>query len=184
MACRPGLTNVGSVNRLNSSACWSVFIANYQQQDSGRPFAVGDVVEWPVVLIDGRRSRWPPELLTHAQVRLSPCDSGTVVDRYTATSAGMRALWRGATPTGSDFEIDGALEVDFLSPPHVYLSGQVERIRLVSQRHQADARGVLMSTWAGWQGKDLQKSPPRFSSLPYEPEYISETGLLVTLRPD
>jgi hypothetical protein len=153
---------------------WPVFIPWFQHGDSGRPFTTGQTVEWPVVFVGGEA--WPDEMTTRQSVRLSASGPGAAV----AESGAMRASWRDVLRSDIEVEIRGLLIVDYLKPPFVYSRGQVERIRLVSQRQRVNSDGAIEGTWEGWQATDLEASVPRFRSRPGV-DHMSETGLLVTL---
>lgn len=91
---------------------WPVFIDSWQQQSGGRPFAIGDEVEWTVVLIDGRKHGWPDELLVNARVELQQHPERPSMPGSVAVSGGVQAWWPGSQPAGSVLKLRGALIED------------------------------------------------------------------------
>lgn len=173
-----------------------MFIESWQQQSGGRPFAIGDAVEWTVVLIDGREHGWPDELLVNARVELQQHPERPSMPGSVAVSGGVQAWWPGSQSAGSVLELRGALIEDHHSLGLVYTRGTVKRIQVVTQRYEPRADGVLLATWDGWHARDVDFSPASFrADRQLAPESFgngwysarvksAETGLLVALEPD
>ncbi len=190
----PGAKTAGSAYGRDVSV-WPVFIDSWQQQSGGRPFAVGDEVEWTVVLVDGREHGWPDELLVDARVELQQHPERLPRPGSIAVSGGVQAWWEGSEPAGTVLELRGALVEDHHSLGLVYSRGTVRRIQVVTQCYEPSPNGALMATWDGWQARDVDFSPPLFRrDVQLLPERrdgwhagiveSAETGLLVSLEAD
>lgn len=122
-----------------------MFIEFWQQECCGAPFAVGDAVEWTVVLIDGREHGWPDGLLIDAQVQLHEHPDRLPEPGSVAVSGGVQAWWEGSEPPGSVVELCGVLCEDHHARGFVYTRGTVPRIQVVTQRYEPRPDGVLLA---------------------------------------
>ena len=49
-------------------AIWPVYLWRFMHEDVGRLFAIGAVVSWDVLLVDGGAERWPDDVLIDTQL--------------------------------------------------------------------------------------------------------------------
>jgi len=174
---------------------WPVFVANWQQESGGQPFAVGDAITWPLVLMDGRREGWPEDLLVDARFALSAYPEWSPWPVSIATAGQLSASWDGPEPLGSELELYALLLAELHSRPAVETSGTVNRIRVLTQRFERQPDGVFFASWHDWTIEDLDRAPEWFdreddvgpkikkgfnSAVPIR----EQTGLLVDLDTD
>lgn len=80
-------------------AIWPVYLWRVMYEDTGRLFAIGAVVSWDVLLVDGGAEGWPDDVLIDTQVviekRPTFAHSGSL-----ATTPQLSACWGAKSPSG------------------------------------------------------------------------------------
>ena len=76
---------------------WPVFLPIEMYQDHGNQFAVGGVIAWEVLLVDGEQQDWPTDRLMDSTVRIIPRPAWAVRGSLADTGA-MRVCWVAPSP--------------------------------------------------------------------------------------
>lgn len=159
---------------------WRVFVVREMYEDMGRLFALGDVVSWDVILVDGGAAGWPSDVLIDATVRIEQRPESAVRERL-ARTPDLALCWRGEDPVGSGFQIQAGMVADCWNPPfRSAVSGVVRRIEVVTRDTAQGERGVWSPT-GPWVRRDVGQSP-RWLARWDNPAAIREDGLLVALE--
>lgn len=164
---------------------WPVVVQGWQQECCGDPFAVGDRVEWTLLVLDERATPVPDELLVdvRATVEGEVADEG-VSALHVVTSDGLSAAWKGPLPPEGGLEVRALLqqehhgEVPEGVPP---TRGIVRRIRLITEAFEQRAERTWRPTGAIDALRDVPESPDSFGS-DFEQSGLSQTGMLVDLE--
>jgi hypothetical protein len=164
---------------------WPVYLWAAMQEDAPMLFEVGDVVTWPVGLIDAgaRDSGWPTGVPVRTMVALQP-GPNPKRGRWAVTPA-FSAYWRGEEPVGSEFEIGAGLLADFFHPPISYITGAVRRIEIASSRTRCpkDEDLAAGSPNGAWDLREVRVAPLTFDhNRGGEPGGCDEHGVLVHLE--
>ena len=159
-------------------AIWPVFLWRAMHEDMGRLFAIGAVVSWDVLLVDGRAEGWPDDVLVDTQV--------VIEERPTFARHGslgrtpeLSACWSGEEPVGSQLRIRAGLVADLFNPPFLSsVTGVVQRIQIVTSRMTADTHGMWNPS-GDWQLADVNESPRWLAPIGRTPAAEREVGFLV-----
>lgn len=164
---------------------WPVYVDGWQLQCCGSPFAVGDNVEWTLMLSSDRTL--PSKLVVEFSGTVEHAASDEDLSGYVVGSGELHAWVEGAQAE-REFEARGALREDHHGgipggvPP---TRGTVRRIQMVTRPYvRADER-----MWIPKSGevelRDLSQSPGEFRDAETLPELREiQTGLLVSLDVD
>ncbi len=166
---------------------WPVYLADVMQEDSPRLFEIGDIVTWPVRLIDTSMpgSGWPENVpvQTAVSLRAGPYPGGR---GRLALTPEFSVCWRGDEPIGSEFQIEAGLIADFFNPPFTtYVTGTVRRIAITSSPYVWRDHGTRSAWYPGgpWDLQDVRVAPLSFDHNYAEgPSARREHGLLVHLE--
>jgi hypothetical protein len=147
-------------------------------EDTGRQFAIGAVMSWDVLLIDGRAEGWPDDVLIDTQVVI---EERPTFARHgsLARTPQLSACWSGEEPVGSQLRIRAGLRADLFNPPFLStVTGVVQRIQIVTRRMSADTHGMWNPS-GDWQLADVPESPRWLAPIGREPAAEQEVGFLV-----
>ena len=146
-----------------------MFLPIAMYQDHGNRFAVGDVIAWEVLLVDGRHQGWPAERLVKTTARIVARPAWATRGSLADTGA-MQVCWRGPEPVESVLVLDAGLIVDFWNPPiPTTVLATIHHIEVVSQRATLHRSGVWMPTGA-WRLTPVQRTPPLKGLHPDDPD--------------
>lgn len=161
-------------------AIWPVFLCRFMHEDMGRLFAIGAVVSWDVLLVDGEREGWPDDVLMDTQAVIE--ERPTFARRGSlARAPQLAACWSGDEPVGSRLRIRAGLRADLFNPPFLTpVTGVVQRIQIVTMRMRADKRRVWIPS-GDWQLADVRESPRWLAPTGRDPSAEQEVGFLVGL---
>jgi hypothetical protein len=161
-------------------AIWPVFLWRAMHEDMGRLFAIGAVVSWDVLLVDGRAEGWPDDVLVDTQVAIEPRPTFARHGSLGRTPQ-LSACWSGDEPVGSELRIRAGLRADLFNPPFLStVTGVVRRIQIVTRRMTADTQG-MWSPSGDWQRADVRESPRWLAPIGRTPAAEREVGFLVAL---
>ena len=161
-------------------AIWPVFLWRAMHEDMGRLFAIGAVVSWDVLLIDGRAEGWPDDVLIDTQVVI---EERPTFARHgsLARTPELSACWSGEEPVGSQLHIRAGLVADLFNPPFLStVTGVVQRIQIVARRMTADTH-EMWNPSGDWQLADVRESPRWLAPIGRRPSAEREVGFLVAL---
>jgi hypothetical protein len=164
---------------------WPVYLPDVMQQDTPMLFELGDIVSWPVCLIDAGapRSGWPDDASVSTVVSLQ---AGPYPSRRLAVTPEFAVSWSGEEPLGSQLRIAAALEADFFNPPfRTYLTGVVCQIAIASSPSAfgQDDHGGRWIPDGVWDLRKVRVAPLAFEHDDRgEPSGRREHGLLVHLE--
>ena len=161
-------------------AIWPVYLWRFMHEDTGRLFAIGAVVSWDVLLVDGGAEGWPDDVLVDTQVVIE--ERPTFARRGSlARTPQLSACWGGEEPLGSHLRIRAGLQADLFNPPFLSaVTGVVRRIQIVTRRMTADKRGVWIPS-GEWRLADVRESPRWLAPTGRDPSAEQEVGFLVGL---
>ena len=147
-------------------------------EDMGRPFAIGLVVSWDVLLVDAGAEGWPDDVLidTHVVIEERPtfARGGSL-----ARTPQLSACRSGEQPVGSHLRIRAGLRADLFNLPFLStVTGVVQRIQIVTRRMSADRRGVWIPS-GEWRLADMRESPRWLAPTGRDPSAAQEVGFLV-----
>jgi hypothetical protein len=161
-------------------AIWPVFLWRVMHEDTGRLFAIGSVVSWDVLLVDGRAEGLPDDVLIDTQVVI---EERPTFARHgsLARTRQLSACWSGDEPVGSQLRIRAGLRADLFNPPFLStVTGVVQRIQIVTRRMTADKYGMWNPS-GDWQLADVRESPRWLAPIGREPAAEQDIGFLVGL---
>jgi hypothetical protein len=155
-----------------------VYLTREMYIDRGERFAVGDVVAWDVILVDGVSEGWPPDRLVDTRIRIEAHPSWAVRGAL-AVAPELSACWRGHEPVGSVRPIKAGLVADFFNPPfYSTINAEIRGIEVVARRSAMDATGVWQSS-GPWRLSDVPQTPGRLTHTPPDsPGADQDDGLL------
>jgi hypothetical protein len=160
---------------------WPVFLAIEMFQDHRNQFAVGDVIAWEVLLVDGEQQDWPTERLVDSTARIIPRPAWAVRGSLADTGA-MRVCWGGPEPAGSVMALKAGLVADFWNPPiPTTILATIRRIEVVRQTAALSLSGVWMPTGT-WSLKPVERTPPLRGVNPNDSGAEHDAGLLFTVE--
>jgi hypothetical protein len=149
-------------------------------EDMGQLFAVGEVVSWDVILIDGEEG-WPGDVLVDSPVRIEQRPEFAMSGSL-ARTPDLALCWRGDEQVGSEFRIRAALRAEFLNPPfRSAVTGVVRRIEIVTRHMTQDEHG-LWNPAGEWSRRDVQQSPRWLAPTGRNPADVREDGFLIALE--
>jgi hypothetical protein len=162
---------------------WPVYVEGWQLECCGAPFAVGDEVEWTLMLTPD--PSLPAELLVDFSGNVEQTASDEKRSGCIVRSGELRAWVEGTGVTDHDFHMRGLLveEHHGATPDGVpFTRGAVRRIQMVTRPYiPAGERGWIPKP-AEAELRDLPQSPPGFTDEETLPELRRiQTGLLVSL---
>jgi hypothetical protein len=153
---------------------WPVWIDDWQYMSAGPRFAVGDSVEWALLLEDGSDQDVPSERLVTASLRIRHRQVVTPARQWVApaheelavVAGGARMLYRapayGAPAASSDaFEFTGLLYEDHHGASSEISCGIVRDIEIVTRRFRYDEGVSQRRIVTGWQTRHVEHSPGR-----------------------
>jgi hypothetical protein len=170
---------------------WPVIVDQWQQDCCGEPFAVGDDVEWPLMVLDHERAAVPDDL--HADLRATV---ETVETRYgglalrLVTPDGVSAAWSGEATDGETVQLRAVLVQERHGgvPDEIPVThGTVRRIRVMTSVYERRGRVAWVPTGERPELHDLSEIPSDvFSPDPPGPAdpvgtWRAQTGILVDL---
>ncbi len=162
-------------------AVWPVYLWRRMHEDMGGLFAVGDVVSWDVILIDGEAEGWPSDVLVDTSVVIEERPEFALRGSLARTPQ-LSACWEGDAPVGSEFRIRAGLRADLLNPPFPStVTGVVQRIQIVT-RPMTQHEGGLRNRAGEWHRADVRKSPRWLARPGDDPAAEQEDGFLVGLE--
>jgi Family of unknown function (DUF6578) len=167
-------------------AVWPVFVEHWQHECCGAPFAIGQTVEWTLVVDDPAGGLIPEDLLVDfgAAVAGEFAEDGTEPALHVVTDDGLNAAWHGARPESGRLLVRGSLREEHHGGVPEGLPatrGTVQRIRLVSQSYEERSERNWYPTGEITALRDLVEVPDMFRK-DLERTGISETGVLVDLE--
>jgi hypothetical protein len=138
------------------------------QEDEPILFAVGDVVSWPVVMVDVEASDldWPVEIPVETAIMLQPGPYAVTRD--------LTARWDGyeMLPLNSEFRVRAALLADFFNAPgKAYVTGVVRKLAVVAsalywqERDTILPDGMPSASWmptSDWHLREVALAPRWF----------------------
>jgi len=150
-------------------------------QDHGNQFAVGDVIAWEVLLVDGEQQDWPTERLVDSTARIIPRPAWAVRGALADTGA-VRVCWCGPEPVGSVLVLKAGLVADFWNPPiPTTILATIHRIEVVRQKAALSLSGVWMPTGT-WSLTPVERTPPLRGVNTHDPGAEHDVGLLLTVE--
>jgi hypothetical protein len=160
---------------------WPVFLPIEMYQDHGNRFAVGDVIAWDVLLVDGERQGWPAERLVDSTARIIPRPVWAIRGSLADTGV-VRVCWGGPEPAGSVVVLKAGLVADFWNPPiPTTIHAAIHRIEVVRQSTKLNMSGVWMPT-GEWRLTPVQRTPSLRGVNPNDPGAEHDVGLLFTVE--
>jgi hypothetical protein len=161
---------------------WPVFLESVVQEDHVRLFEVGDVVTWPVMLVDAAADRgWPARVGVETTVTVTVDGSGRRKWARTASGLSVRTQLPGSM--GASFSARAALASEIQTSALMsFVTGTVRKIELASvpAPDLGDA-GMLLFSDEQWTLTETPVAPVTFRHpLRHEFETWDE-GILVHL---
>ena len=173
-------------NSAAQTRLWPVYLADAMQQDAPMLFEVGDVVTWPMRLVDtsGPDSGWPEGVAVTTPVRLEaglyPGGRGRL-----AVTPEFSVCWSGDEPVGTELQLTAALVADFFNPPFTtHITGLVRQITIASCPYKWSQRG-RHGAWypdGTWDLQSVRVAPLGFVHDLEAPGARREHGLLIRLE--
>ncbi|SBT93621.1 hypothetical protein GA0115233_106740 [Streptomyces sp. DI166] len=170
---------------------WKVFYEDWQMECCGTPFAVGDEVSWPLLLIesgdwDDEVSKVVGEVAQVNGVRVLNDDSGLTVALHEDSVDQVAPEDLGEEKPGDRIRLVGLLSVERHGAQWPDVTGRVADIHLVSQEYAET--DPASRTWEPVPGtrtlRPVEACPKWFTEA--EPHtqgrHVREAGVLVTLE--
>jgi hypothetical protein len=175
----PGLGNRRARQRAAGSfvpkpVIWPVWIDDWQYMSAGPRFAVGDSVEWALLLEDGSAHAVPRDRLVTATLTISNREVMTparewpapAYERMTVQAGGMRADYRAPAyhapaKTSDTFKFSGLLYEDHHGGSSQTSRGVVRDIEIVTRRFRYAEGARPRTVVTDWQTRHVEQSPRR-----------------------
>jgi hypothetical protein len=160
---------------------WPVFLPIAMYQDHGNQFAVGDVIAWEVLLVNGEQQGWPSERLVDCTARIIPrpvwANRGSLAD-----TGAVCVCWCGPEAADSVVVLRAGLVADFWNPPiPTTILARIQRIEVVCQSTGLSLSGVWMPTGA-WRLTPVERTPALRGVNTNDPGAEHDVGLLFTVE--
>jgi hypothetical protein len=156
---------------------WPVWIDDWQFESGGEPFAVGNTVEWTLLLEDGSNQGVPPGRLVTASLHISlrevidPARDwvAPAQEEMAVEAGGMHAWYRAPAygapaATSAVFEFTGLLSEDHHGASSDVSRGVVRGIEIVTRRFRYVDGHQQLQDADGWTTQTVDQTPPHLKS--------------------